>query len=283
MPDKRLPTARGMEYLPGMGYYAAVTTIPEKPDPPSKNRVGVFSAHSLTPARRSSPQPLEPQQEIPPTLTETASGVRYYGHRFYHPEMGRWINRDPIQERGGVDLYGFVGNLPINYIDSLGLIKIDYQAPAMVSNPGDIPDLMKLKEPDTAGYTETSGKSFKCSCLGCNVTCKAMWAYTMYVNKNLSRTAVWRQKKPFSYDGALGHEQQHVKAMIDNVQSYLDDVEKENGKCKNSSICEDNAKAYTTKYEQGFLDLIDLDKVKHGQAGHPTAGEPYKPIKDSVF
>ena len=39
------------------------------------------------------------------------SGVaKYYGSRYYHPQTGRWINRDPIEEEGGLNLYGFVLN-----------------------------------------------------------------------------------------------------------------------------------------------------------------------------
>ena len=49
------------------------------------------------------------------------SGFAYYGFRFYNPESGRWPNRDPIEEQGGVNLYGFVGNNPINVWDKLGL------------------------------------------------------------------------------------------------------------------------------------------------------------------
>jgi hypothetical protein len=33
---------------------------------------------------------------------------------------GRWPSRDPIQERGGINLYGFVANNPIRRIDYLG-------------------------------------------------------------------------------------------------------------------------------------------------------------------
>lgn len=41
--------------------------------------------------------------------------------RPYDPDLGRWITRDPIGERGGVNLYGYVQNNPINRIDPLGL------------------------------------------------------------------------------------------------------------------------------------------------------------------
>ena len=37
----------------------------------------------------------------------------------------RWICRDPIAEQGGLNLYGYVGNNPINSIDSLGLTSAD--------------------------------------------------------------------------------------------------------------------------------------------------------------
>ena len=47
--------------------------------------------------------------------------VMYYGYRFYDPETGRWPSRDPIEEEGGVNLYGFVGNDGVNRWDLLGL------------------------------------------------------------------------------------------------------------------------------------------------------------------
>lgn len=41
----------------------------------------------------------------------------------YDPNIGRWLSRDPIAERGGVNLYGFVGNDGVNRLDYLGLEK----------------------------------------------------------------------------------------------------------------------------------------------------------------
>ena len=51
------------------------------------------------------------------------TGLLYYGLRYYHPATGRFINRDPIGEAGGLNLYGFVGNNAVNGWDYLGLNK----------------------------------------------------------------------------------------------------------------------------------------------------------------
>ncbi len=49
------------------------------------------------------------------------SGLYYYGYRFYDPNLQRWINRDPIQEWGGRNLYAFVNDSPFYFIDPFGL------------------------------------------------------------------------------------------------------------------------------------------------------------------
>ena len=51
-----------------------------------------------------------------------ASGLYYYGYRFYDPNLQRWLNRDPIEKQGGVNHYRFVKNEPINNVDPLGLL-----------------------------------------------------------------------------------------------------------------------------------------------------------------
>ena len=51
-----------------------------------------------------------------------ASGLYDFGFRFYSAGLGRWINRDPIRESGGINLYAMVGNSPTNGIDAYGLI-----------------------------------------------------------------------------------------------------------------------------------------------------------------
>ena len=46
--------------------------------------------------------------------------LAYYNYRFYNPADGRWINRDPIAEQAGWNLYAFVGNSLNIEIDLLG-------------------------------------------------------------------------------------------------------------------------------------------------------------------
>jgi len=52
---------------------------------------------------------------------DVESGLYYYGYRYYDPLTGRWLNRDPLQEEGGINIYGFVGGDSINAYDLLGL------------------------------------------------------------------------------------------------------------------------------------------------------------------
>lgn len=49
------------------------------------------------------------------------SGLSLATYRAYNPSSGRWINRDPIGEAGGINLYVYVGNNPISGVDPSGL------------------------------------------------------------------------------------------------------------------------------------------------------------------
>ncbi|MDD2230733.1 MAG: RHS repeat-associated core domain-containing protein, partial [Candidatus Cloacimonetes bacterium] len=48
------------------------------------------------------------------------TGLYYYGSRYYNPILECWLSRDPITEDGGLNLYGFTYNNPINFFDILG-------------------------------------------------------------------------------------------------------------------------------------------------------------------
>ena len=54
---------------------------------------------------------------------DTETGMYYYGKRFYMTSLCRWLTRDPIEEEGGVNLYGFCGNNSISSFDRLGCYR----------------------------------------------------------------------------------------------------------------------------------------------------------------
>ena len=81
----------------------------DRRDPTGRNRVWDFFRfpNETNPANRR--QPLQPRRKIRPTPTKPVSGIPY------------WPSRDPIEEEGGENLYGFVLNATVATVDLLGL------------------------------------------------------------------------------------------------------------------------------------------------------------------
>ena len=61
--------------------------------------------------------------------TDQESGLLYYGYRYLNASTGRWLSRDPIEEWGGINLYGICSNNPVCCIDSFGAKLDNYTTP----------------------------------------------------------------------------------------------------------------------------------------------------------
>ncbi len=54
---------------------------------------------------------------------EASIGLYYYRARFYNPELGRFLQTDPIGYADGLNWYAYCGNNPINFVDPIGLCR----------------------------------------------------------------------------------------------------------------------------------------------------------------
>ena len=63
-----------------------------------------------------------------------------FGAKDYDPVTGRWTTQDPIRFEGGLNLYGYVVQDPVNWIDPKGLFDL-------TSNPSGLPLLHGKKIP----------------------------------------------------------------------------------------------------------------------------------------
>ena len=66
-----------------------------------------------------------------------ASGLNLTIYRAYDADQGRWLSRDPIGEDGGMNLYAYIDNNPLNGVDATGLISsLQVADPALLGEFG---------------------------------------------------------------------------------------------------------------------------------------------------
>ncbi len=70
---------------------------------------------------------------------DAATRFSYYGYRFYAPQWQRWLSSDPEEEEGGINLYAFTLNDPIQKVDTDG------------GGPSDTKDKPKKGKPSKPG------------------------------------------------------------------------------------------------------------------------------------
>jgi RHS repeat-associated protein len=69
------------------------------------------------------------------------TGLLYYGYRYFDVSTGRWLNRDPQSEGGGLNVYEFAGNDPIDGLDLLGQDSFSIVGKSFINGFGDSGDL----------------------------------------------------------------------------------------------------------------------------------------------
>jgi RHS repeat-associated protein len=93
----------------------------------------------------------------------TRSGLYLAPYRAYNPSIGRWLGRDPIGEDGGINLYEYTNNNPVNAIDLLGQEPIPpgNQPPRFQPVPPTrLPDI-RPPSPGSGGGLTTGGSALR--------------------------------------------------------------------------------------------------------------------------
>jgi RHS repeat-associated protein len=153
----------------------------------------------------------------------------YYNYRYYNPNLGRWINRDPIEEEGGWNLYCFIQNCIINIVDHVGLVDIKYRA----VTADEMDEFYKGNDNVVRGQIrkrfgiEVWPEPATCRC------CKANDGKVVLAQKLLYRIYIWKfiptWYKEWKYDGEVEMQVEKLPSgkRIQRVPAYTDTI---NGK-----------------------------------------------------
>lgn len=75
--------------------------------------------------RATGPMAMENRFQYSTKRCDPTTDLLLYEHRVFRTDVGKWLSCDPIEESGGLHLYGFVSNSPLVWVDSDGLAPYD--------------------------------------------------------------------------------------------------------------------------------------------------------------
>jgi len=182
-----------------------------------------------------------------------------FGFRFFDPDLGRWLNRDPLAERESLNLYAFVQNNPMNQVDVLGLSSITIESLGVhlptAAPPG-------FGEGDANGATRITkwlvkAKTRKCRKKDCRSTGKK---FRVKITRCVGKGDYWWS--PYKSDSE-DHELRHKEIWTQNWNSMIGRMNDVAGQCGSSenAACRDTLidllrEFYFTK---GFQENLAFD------------------------
>ena len=194
---------------------------------------------------------------------DSETGMSDFGRRFYVPDLRRWLNRDPIGEEGGPNVYMAMNNSLTCSVDLLGMLVIVSCDP----NPDDDKDFIPSKsgsgKPPRAVTKHYGTCKFSCDS-DCKI--KVTGNITLWMEKLKSSSSRWLER--FSqYDGmnrpdeeanAMAHEMDHFTTW----RTFLDFVRTANNyEGKKFDNCKEKAAALNARYSE----LYNMTKT-HSQS-----------------
>ena len=80
----------------------------------------ITSYYRLTPTTDISTGSSSCTQKTANSRFKPVVSVSISNYRYYSPELGRWLSREPLEEWGSINLYSFVYNIPTTWWDYIG-------------------------------------------------------------------------------------------------------------------------------------------------------------------
>jgi hypothetical protein len=187
---------------------------------------------------------------------DSETGLYYYGYRYYDPVTGRWPCRDPIEESGGVNLYGFVNNGGVNFFDKLGkkLLKVKIS---------DVKIESKSKPVPYSGGTEGGAVTAKFDSQATGSGTPFWYSIKLPGKLEISGWAYSDE------DGAIAHEENHVKLFVEDWNTFVDEVnwtEKTLCRCGTETLNWVSTRQHL-RFLESYKKNLDFDKTDYTARG----------------
>jgi RHS repeat-associated protein len=142
------------------------------------------------------------------------TGLGYWGYRYLSPRLGRWLSRDPLEEKGGMNLYIVCVNSPISQYDALGMAAWFNHPEYRMVLPLPLRESTTSASPPIAGARVLVPSASACSCKVVNSPGTKM-TVSIYYNSLML--------------GDLAHERRHVETYrstcFEPTESYAQSLE----------------------------------------------------------
>ncbi len=182
---------------------------------------------------------------------------------FYDANLGRWINRDPIEEEGGINLHAFVSNNPVSAIDLFGLAEVTKMSDGFVIEVGKCEIVRHIGHGNRKGWPRFYFPTSKLG--GCPAGAGFIGCYASEINQGIpakggtilngsptdSAGGVWDDVVSPKFNGPDWTKA--VKDTDDGIKSMVNDWLKNKSKCCPSvTVTEvyENGNTKSTKYTQ---------------------------------
>ncbi|MDD2600712.1 MAG: hypothetical protein PHO37_16070 [Kiritimatiellae bacterium] len=147
---------------------------------------------------------------------DPVTGFSEYEYRKYLPPIGRWLSRDPIEERGGLNQYIFINNIPLCAYDLFGLrIELVYETLPISEAP--VADMLDGSKAIMLGYVQIKELNIN----SIPSTCPENRQGTLMTLDAKIHVVYYLASSDTRYKQVVDHENVHVV----NASTYLSAVE----------------------------------------------------------